>query len=120
MSSCLCKLRLDRFHTLNFLLEPADFIFEMRAFDFRGLGLPVSDFEQGQVALDARLDLLQPLRHLGFSKIPVTRVDRFELAPVDGDSRGGEQARASAHHNELATHFADGRGRCLCGNRRWF
>ena len=30
---------------------------------------------------------------------------------------GGEQARASAHHNELATHFADGEA-LSCGKRR--
>ena len=40
------RLRLDGFQGLNFLFEPADLIFEMRAFEFQGLGLPVSDFKQ--------------------------------------------------------------------------
>ena len=105
----LCEPRLDGFHALDFLFEPADFVFEMRAFEFRGLRLAVSDFKLRQVALDACLDLFQPLGHLGLREVPVARVDRFELAAVDGDSRGGEQARASAHHNELPAHFADGR-----------
>jgi hypothetical protein len=59
------------FHALDFLFEPADLVFEVRAFEARGLGLPVSDFKLRQIALDAPLDLLQPLRHLGFREIPV-------------------------------------------------
>jgi hypothetical protein len=53
--------------------------------DFGRGWLAVSGFKLGQIALNARLDLLRPLGRFGLREIPVARVDRFELAAVDGN-----------------------------------
>ncbi len=63
----LLKLRFDRFHALDFLFQPANFILEPGALDFWRRGLAVRGFKLGQIALDTRLDLFQPLGHLGFA-----------------------------------------------------
>ena len=67
----LCKLRSDRFHALDFLFQPASFIFEAGGLDFWRGWLTVSGFKLGQIPLDARLDLFQPLGHLGRGEVPV-------------------------------------------------
>ena len=89
----LFKLRPDGFHALDFLFQLGNFILEPVDLDFRRGGLAVRGFKLGQVALDARLKLFQPLGYLGLREIPVARVHRLEFAAIDGNRGGGEQAR---------------------------
>jgi hypothetical protein len=60
--------------------ELANLVLEAADLDFGRGGLAVGGFQFGQVALDALLNLFQPLGDLGLREIPVPRVDRFELA----------------------------------------
>jgi hypothetical protein len=105
----LGKLSPARSHALDFLFQLGNFMFEAGDLNFGRGGLAVSGFKLGQIPLDARLDLFQPLGHLGFRKVPVPRIDRFELTSADGNRCGSEQTSAPAHHDELTAHFADGR-----------
>jgi len=45
--------------------------------------------------------------HLRAREILVTVVDRFELAAVNGDARGRQQAKLSAKRDKPRTHLAD-------------
>ncbi len=67
----LGKLRLDGFHALDFLFQLGNFALEAGDLDFRRGGLAVRGFKLGQVALDTRLKLFQPLGYLGLREIPV-------------------------------------------------
>src|SRR5439155_18269914 len=58
--------------------------------------------------------------HLRTREILVARIDRFELAPINGDARVRQQAKLSAKRDEPRTHLADRRtvvlaeiGNCL-------
>src|SRR3981081_3604557 len=46
---------------------------------------------------------------LALRKVPVSRVDGFELAAVDRNARLAEQFKASAQHHELTADLTDGR-----------
>lgn len=69
--------------------------------------LTVGAVEGGKVAIDARLDLLDPLCRLVCGVIAVPIVHCFELAAVDSDNRLGEQAEVPAQHDELAAYRPD-------------
>src|SRR5450755_4036259 len=62
----------------------------------------VGGVECRQVALDAFLDLLLALLDLGGREVPVTTVDRLELAAVDSNSGLREELEVSAQHHEAA------------------
>ena len=81
----LLKLCLDRFHALDFLFQLGDLAVESADLDFRRGGLAIGGFKLGEIARDARLDLLQPLGYLGLREVPVPRVDCFEFAAIDSN-----------------------------------
>jgi hypothetical protein len=60
--------------SINLALEPG-------ALDFRRRRLAVGGFKLGQIALDARFDLLQPLGCLGLREILVARLTALNLLP---------------------------------------
>jgi len=65
-------------------------------------GLTIGTIEGRKVALDAGLDLLDPLGGLVFCVVAIPVVHRFELAPVDCNGRLPKQAQLSAQHHKLA------------------
>src|ERR1700724_3290637 len=73
---------------------------------FRWL-LPVGGVELAQVARYALLNLCEPTLHLRAREILVTIVDRFELAAINGDARGRQQAKLPAKRDKPRTHLAD-------------
>ena len=69
--------------------------------------LQVGGIELAQVPRYALLNLSQPTLHLRAREILVTVVDRFELAAVNGDARGRQQAKLSAKRDKPRTRLAD-------------
>lgn len=69
--------------------------------------LAVGTIECGKVALNAGLDLLDPLARLVFCVVPIPIVHRFELAPVDCNGRLPKQAQLSAQHHKPAADRPD-------------
>src|SRR4029077_5420580 len=67
----------------------------------------VGRVERVEVALDALFDLLLALLHLAGREVAIARVDRLELAAVDGDHGLGEQLELAAQLDEAAAHVAD-------------
>ena len=65
--------------------------------------------ELREVTSNALVNLRQPPLHLALRKVPVPRVDGFELATIDRNARLAEQLKASAQHHELTADLADGR-----------
>ena len=61
-----------------------------------------------QVARDALLDLRDTTGHLGVGEVPVTVVNRFELASIHHDRAAGEQAHLAAKRNEANADLAQG------------
>lgn len=61
----------------------------------------------GKIAIDARLDLFDPLRSLVHRVVAVPVVYRFELAAIDSDNGLGEQAKPPAQHDELVAGCPD-------------
>jgi hypothetical protein len=55
------------------------------------------------------VNLRQPPLHLGLRKVPVSRVDGFELAAVNRNTRLAEQLKAPAQHHALTADLTDGR-----------
>ena len=70
--------------------------------------LPVGGVELLQVARDALLDLGTPPRHLGTREVPVAVVHRLELAAVDRNAGGGQEAHRAAEPDEACANLADG------------
>ena len=70
--------------------------------------LPVGGVELLQVARDALLDLGTPPRHLGTREVPVAVVHRLELAAVDRNAGGGQEAHRAAQPDEACANLADG------------
>ena len=71
--------------------------------------LPIGGVELAQVARHALLDLSQTPPHLCPREVLVTGVHRFELAAVNGDTRGRQQTYRSAKRNELRANLANRR-----------
>src|ERR1022692_2542888 len=67
----------------------------------------VSRIELREITGDAGVDLFQTPLHLALGEVPVPRVDRLELAAVDGHARVAEKIEAPAQQNERAADFAD-------------
>src|SRR6202158_4729314 len=94
---------------LYLLAQRHDLLVEPRDLGFRNrFPLAIGTIELREVAGYARLDLHQPPLHLGLREVPVPRVDGFELAAVDRNTRLAEQLKAPAQHHELTADLADG------------
>src|SRR5882724_11969812 len=85
----------------NLLVEPGDL--GLRC----GFALATGALELREVTSNALVNLRQPPLHLGLRKLPVPRVDGFELATIDRNARLAEQLKASAQHHELTADLAD-------------
>src|ERR1700694_1834535 len=86
----------------NLLLEPRDLGLRYR------LSLAIGAIKLREIAGYALVNLRQPPLHLGLRKVPVSRVDSFELAAIDRNARVAEQLKASAQHHKLTADLADG------------
>src|ERR1700738_3749618 len=86
----------------NLLVEPGDL---GRRYRF---ALAIGAIKLREVAGNTLVNLLQPALHLGLRKVPVSRVDGFELAAINRNARLAEQLKAPAQHHELAADLADG------------
>src|SRR6202171_3843263 len=86
----------------NLLVKPRDLGLRHR------FPLAIGTIKLREVAGDALVNLRQPPLHLGLRKVPVPRVDGFELAAVDRNTRLAEQLKAPAQHHELTADLADG------------
>src|SRR5437763_7585442 len=69
----------------------------------------VGGVEGRQVALDALLELLFALLDLGRREVPVSTVDRLELAAIDSHCALREELELPAQHHEATTDVADPR-----------
>src|ERR1700686_4301903 len=87
----------------NLLVEPGDL---GRRYRF---ALAIGAIKLREVAGNTLVNLLQPPLHLGLRKVPVSRVDGFELAAIDRNARLAEQLKAAAKHHELTADLTDGR-----------
>src|SRR3954465_4544005 len=85
----------------NLLVEPGDLGLRYR------FPLTISAVELREIPGDALVNLRQPPLHLRLSEVPVSRVDRLELAAVDRNARFAEQFKTAAQHYELAANPAD-------------
>src|SRR3982074_388871 len=85
----------------NLLVEPRDLGLRYR------FPLAIGAIKLREVAGNALVDLLQAPLHLGLRKVPVSRINRFELATVDRDARLAEQLKAPAQHHERTADLAD-------------
>lgn len=85
----------------NLLVEPGDLGFRHR------FPLTIGTIKLRKVAGDALVNLRQPPLHLGLREVPISRVDRLELAAVNRNARFAEQLKATAQHHELTTNLAD-------------
>jgi hypothetical protein len=68
---------------------------------------PVCAIKGGKIAIDARLNLFDPLRSLVHRVVAVPVVYRFEPAAIDSDNGLGEQAKPLAQHDELVARCPD-------------
>ena len=74
-----------------------DLLLEPRGFGLRHRRtLTIRRIELREIAADALIDLCQTPLHLGLGEVPVPRVDRLELAAVDGHARVTEKIEAPA------------------------
>src|SRR6266404_4653613 len=87
----------------NLLVEPGDLGLRYR------FPLTIGAIKLREVAGNTLVNLLQPPLHLGLRKVPVSRVDGFELAAIDRNARLAEQLKAAAKHHELTADLTDGR-----------
>src|ERR1700726_5206136 len=74
----------------NLLVEPGDL---GRRYRFP---LAIGAIKLREVAGNTLVNLLQPPLHLRLRKVPVSRVDGFELAAIDRNARLAEQLKGSA------------------------
>src|ERR1700730_11821155 len=79
----------------NLLVEPGDL---GRRYRFP---LAIGAIKLREVAGNTLVNLLQPPLHLRLRKVPVSRVDGFELAAIDRNARLAEQLKAAAKHHAL-------------------
>src|SRR6516225_9359410 len=94
----VAHLRVKHFQAAHLLLQPSDLFLDPRRLDdgcFRRL-LPIGTIELTQISTDAFLDLRHPPRHLGICEVAVAVVHRLELAAVNRDARGLQQAHLPA------------------------
>jgi hypothetical protein len=64
------------------------------------LAASASDVKLAQIPRHTLIDLRKAALHFRAGKVLVAVVDRFELAPVDRNTRFRQQAQASAKRNE--------------------
>jgi hypothetical protein len=87
----------------HFTLQRLDLPAQMCRLGFRHLGrIAIRGFDSHQVFIDAALDLLYPLGEFGLREVAVVRIDRLELAAIDGDDGLGEQVEPPTQQDELA------------------
>src|SRR5664279_1790383 len=86
----------------NLLVEPGDLGLRYR------FALAIGAVELREIPGDTLVNLRQPPLHLSLGEVPISRVDRLELAAVDRNTRFAEQLKATAQHHELAANPADG------------
>lgn len=75
--------------------------------EFGGRQRTVGGVQGFEVALDAVFDLLLALLHFARREVAVPRVDRLELADINGDNSLSEQLQLPAQFNEAPAHVAD-------------
>src|SRR5258705_4649879 len=85
----------------NLLVEPRDLGLRYR------FPLAVGAVELREIPGYALVNLRQPPLHLGLRKVPVSRVDGFELAAIDRNARLVKQLQAPAQHHKLTADLAD-------------
>src|SRR5260370_31050514 len=86
----------------NLLVEPRDLGLRYR------FPLAVGAVELREIPGYALVNLRQTALHLGLRKVPVSRVDGFELAAIDRNARLAKQLQAPAQHHELTADLANG------------
>jgi hypothetical protein len=94
----VAHLRIKHFQAAHLLLQPSDPFLDPRRLDadcFRWL-LPIGAIELTQISADTFLNLRHPPRHLGMREVAVAIVHRLELAAVDCDAWGLQQAHLPA------------------------
>ena len=69
--------------------------------------LQIGRVELAQIPRHALLKLRSAPLHLRAREVAIAIVDGFELAPVNGDARLGEQTHLAAQHNEPGANLAD-------------
>src|SRR5579863_5043316 len=94
----VAHLCIKHFQPAHLLFQPSDLFLDPGRLDidrFRWL-LPIGAIELTQISTNTLLDLRHPPRHLGMRKVAVAVVHRLELAAVDGDAWGLQQAHLPA------------------------
>src|SRR5258708_35249683 len=101
---------------LYFLTQRRNLLVEPRDLGLRyACPLAVGAVERREIPGYALVNLLQPPLHLGLRKVPVSRVDGFELAAIDRNARLVKQLQAPAQHHKLTADLADRRRRPIMG-----